>query len=325
MSKGQTLGMGESESVRHRPAASAPYSAGLLAAAQRHSNLVGLTADLGKYTDMYTFRDAYPDRYFNVGMAEQALVSVAAGLAKTGHIAYATTYGCFASRRAYDFIAIACAHSSANVKIFAALPGLTTGYGGTHQAIDDLALMRSIPDLTVIDPCDATEMRQVAELAADIPGSVYCRLLRGSVPVVLDPGQYQFERGRAKLLRSGDDVAFISTGFMTERCLDVAESLGKIAIKSAVLHVPCLKPFDDVAVKECALNARRIVIAENHLTVGALTSLVLDALQQGGILKPTLKIGIPDRFIECGSVPYLQDKYGLTSGRILERVVNWIK
>lgn len=324
MTKGLTLGMGEIEQVRHRPAASAPYSEGLLAAARRHSNLVGLTADLGKYTDMYPFRDAYPDRYFNVGMAEQALITVAAGLAKTGHIAYATTMGCFATRRAYDFIAIACAHGNADVKIFAALPGITTGYGGTHQAIDDLGLMRSIPNVTVIDPCDATEMRQVAEFAAEIPGTVYCRLLRGHVPITLDPSTYVFEPGRAQRLREGSDIGFVSTGFMTERCLEVAKAIEASSHSAAVLHVPSIKPFDGEAIARFAASVQRLIIVENHLTVGGLTSLVLDALQESGILKPLLKIGIPDRFIECGSVPYLQDKYGLTSERILERVERWL-
>lgn len=319
----RTLGMGEVEAVEHRPFVDAPFAQGMIAAQEKHGNLVTLTADLGKYTDVYPFRDRFPDRFYNVGMAEQALVTVAAGLAKTGQIAYCTTYGCFATRRAYDFLAIACAHGAANVKMFAALPGITTGYGGTHQAIDDLALMRSIPDMTVIDPCDATEMRQVAEMAAEIPGTLYCRLLRNKVPVVFGD-DYRFEPGKAKLVRKGRSVGIVSCGFMTERAIDTAAALGREGIDVGVLHSPSIKPFDAKGVAAFAASVERLVVIENHVSIGGLTSLVLDAMQEAGVLKPMLKIGIPDQFIECGSVPYLQDKYGLTTHRLIERIGHWL-
>jgi transketolase len=324
LDESRTLGMGEVEAVEHRRFARAPFADGLIAAQRKHGNVVTLTADLGKYTDVHPFREAYPDRFYNVGMAEQALVTVAAGLAKTGHIAYCTTYGCFATRRAYDFLAIACAHGQANVKMFAALPGITTGYGGTHQAIDDLALMRSIPDMTVIDPCDATEMRQVAEMAADIPGTLYCRLLRNQVPVVFGD-DYRFEPGKVKTVRQGRSLGIISTGFMTERALDAAVAFERRGIDVGVLHSPSIKPFDAVGVAAFAADVDRLVVVENHVSVGALTSLVLDALQEAGILNPMLKIGIPDQFIECGSVPYLQQKYGLATGALTERIAAWLE
>jgi transketolase len=323
LKQSRTLGMGEVEAVEHRRSMKAPFAQGLIEAQRRHGNVVTLTADLGKYTDVHPFRDFYPDRFFNVGMAEQALVTVAAGLAKTGHIAYCTTYGCFATRRAYDFLAIACAHGEADVKMFAALPGITTGYGGTHQAIDDLALMRAIPGMTVIDPCDATEMRQVASLAADIPGTLYCRLLRNEVPIVFGD-DYRFELGKAKVVRGGGSVGIVSTGFMTERAIDAAQTLSRDGIEIAVLHSPCIKPFDAKGVAAFAAGVERLVVVENHVSIGALTSLVQDALQEAGILLPMLKIGIPDRFIECGSVPYLQDKYGLTTGKLVQRIGAWL-
>ena len=177
-------------------------------------------------------------------MAEQNMIAMAAGLAKTGLIPYCTTYGVFATRRAYDFVAIACAHSRLKVRIFAGLPGLTTSYGGTHQAIEDLALMRAVPGLTVIDPCDATEMQQIVPAIVDVDGPVYVRLVRGTVPVVLDPSRYRFEVGKARLLRRGRDVGLVSTGFMTDRALQVAERLAGQSVDAAVLHVPTLKPFD---------------------------------------------------------------------------------
>ena len=157
----RTLAMGQDEATgAGRPTVDAPFGKALVEIAGRQANIVGLSADLAKYTDILPFRDAFPERFFNIGMAEQNLIAVAAGLARTGHVPFATTYGVFATRRAYDFVAIDCAHSKLNVKIVAGLPGLTTGYGGTHQAIEDLALMRMIPGLVVIDPCDATETAQ---------------------------------------------------------------------------------------------------------------------------------------------------------------------
>src|SRR5436190_3988253 len=205
--RARTLAMGQDEATAaSRAAVEAPFGQALAKLGRERREIVGLTADLGKYTDILPFRDAFPERFFNVGMAEQNLVAVAAGLARTGKIPFATTYGVFATRRAYDFIAIALAHSRINAKIIAGLPGLTTGYGGTHQAIEDLALMRMIPGLVVIDPCDATEVGRATAAIADHPGPVYMRLLRGKVPVVLDPETYRFEIGKAKCLRVGTDI-----------------------------------------------------------------------------------------------------------------------
>lgn len=312
MSSGRTLGMGELERLEHRPFVPAPFGLGCVAAGHLHPDLVALTADLGKYTDLYPFRDAFPDRYFNVGMAEQALVTVAAGLAKSGMRAYCTTFGTFATRRAQDFVTVACAHGQAEVKIFGGHPGITTGYGGTHQAVDDLAMMRCIPDITVIDPCDATEMEQVATLSASIPGTVYARLLRGNVPVVFDPSTYRFVRGKAHRFGAGRQIGFISSGLMTERCLDAARRLGELGVETSVLHVGTIKPFDSESVANFVADMRRVVIAENHITIGGLASLVLDAMQEAQLMCPLIKIGIPDQFIECGSVPFLQDRLGLT-------------
>ena len=221
--KPRTLAMGQDEATAvDRTFVDAPFGQALVALGARRPEVVGLTADLGKYTDILPFRDAFPERFFNIGMAEQNLVAVAAGLARTGKVPFATTYGVFATRRAYDFIAIAVAHSRLNVKIVAGLPGLTTGYGGTHQAIEDLALMRMVPGLVVIDPCDATDIAQATEAIAAYDGPVYMRLLRGKVPVVLDPAGYRFAIGKAVRLRGGKDVGIISTGLMTERALDAA-------------------------------------------------------------------------------------------------------
>jgi transketolase len=319
----RTLIMGQDEAAQFgRASVEAPFSKALVELGRTRPEIVGLTADLGKYTDMLPFRDAYPERFFNVGMAEQNLVAMAAGLARIDKIPFATTYGVFATRRAYDFIAIACAHSAINVKIIAGLPGLTTGYGGTHQAIEDLALMRMIPGLTVIDPCDATEIAQATAAIADHSGPVYMRLMRGNVPIVFDPLGYKFEIGKAKLLREGHDVGVISTGFMTERALDVAATLGARGVSIGVLHVSTIKPFDADATAAFAGSVGRLVTVENHVVVGGLGSLVAECLFERGIARPLRRIGLPDRFIECGSVPILQDRYGLSRERVIEAVAS---
>jgi transketolase len=293
--------------------ADAPFGQALIRAGESDPRVVGLTADLGKYTDIHLFRDRFPTRFFQIGMAEQNLIGVAAGLARSGFIPFATTYCVFASRRAYDFIAIGAALGSANVKIFAGLPGLTTGYGGTHQGIEDLALMRSIPNLTVIDPCDATELSQVVPAIAAYPGPVYVRLLRGQVPVTLDPATYTFELGKAKLLSEGSDVAVVSTGLMTARALKaVAELRGK-GVSAVLLHVSTLKPFDKASVLELLKSVPRVVTAENHFTTGGLATAVADAVADAGIAVQLRRVGIPNCFCESGSIPYLVKRYQMDS------------
>jgi transketolase len=312
-----TLAMGQDEGGSKRATMDAPFGIALAELGAQRPEIVGLTADLGKYTDIFPFRDAFPDRFMNVGMAEQNLVAIAAGLARTGHVPFATTYGVFASRRAYDYVAIACAHSRLNVKILAGLPGLTTGYGGTHQAIEDTGLMCLIPDLVVIDPCDAVEVMAATRAIAEYPGPVYMRLLRGKVPVVFDRS-YQFEIGKARLISSGSDVGFISTGMMTERAIDAAAALNVRGLSAGVLHVPTLKPLDRDSIATFAAGVRQVVTAENHVTRGGLGTLVAEALFDAGVTTPITRIGLPDQFIECGVVTSLQDRYGITTRHLVD-------
>jgi transketolase len=296
----------------------APFGHALIALARRRPEVVALSADLSKYTDVIPFINVFPKRFFNIGMAEQNLFSMAAGMARTGMMPFCTTYGVFATRRAYDFMAIGCAHAHVNVKIFAGLPGLTTGYGGTHQATEDTGLARLIPDLVVIDPCDATEIAQVVEAAAEHQGPVYVRLLRASVPVVLNPAGYKFVIGKATVIRDGTDIGFISTGFMTERSLDAAVELAKRGVNAGVLHVPTLKPLDTEAIAKFAASVSHVLVAENHVSSGGLASQVAEVLYDSDIRTRLTRIGLPDKFIECGSVLTLQRRYGLTVDRIID-------
>jgi transketolase len=314
----RTRGMGEIVEVAGKATELAPFGNTLAEMASSRPEIVGLTADMGRYSDILPFRDAHPDRFFNVGMAEQNLIMIAAGLSKVGKIAYCTTYSVFITRRAYDFVAIACAHSRANVKIFAGMPGLVNGYGATHQATEDLNMMRGIADLTIIDPCDATELKQVVRAVADIPGTVYVRNLRGKVPVEL-PADYRFEVGKAKVLREGDgETGIIATGYMSARALDAARIVAGEGRDVGVLHVGTIKPFDSAGVLEFARRHKRLIVAENHKTTGGLGTLVIEALYDAGICKPLSRIGLADGFFECGSQEYLEAKYQVDLPRFLE-------
>ena len=310
------------EGQRTKPA---PFGHALAELAQTRPEIVGLTADLGKYTDLHIFARAHPDRYYQMGMAEQLLMAAAAGMAREGFIPFATTYAVFAARRAYDFICMAIAEENLPVKVICALPGLTTGYGPSHQATDDLAIFRAMPNLTVIDPCDAHEIEQVVPAIADHPGPVYMRLLRGNVPLVLDEYGYKFELGKAAVLRDGTDVQFISTGFMTMRALEAADALRADRIDAGVLHVPTLKPLDEAAIlKAAAKPGRLLVVAENHSVIGGLGEAVAGVLMRAGVHPPFRQVGLPDAFLDAGALPTLHDRYGISTAALTTRTKRWL-
>ena len=207
--------------------AAAPFGHALAALAEQDSRVVGLSADLAKYTDMHIFAEQHPDRFFQMGMAEALMLGAAAGMAKTGLVPFASTYSVFATRRAYDFLCLDIAEPNLNVNVVGALPGLTTGYGPSHQATEDLAILRGMPNLTIVDPCDSVDIEQAVPAARRHPGPTYLRVLRGMVPTVLDEYGYHFQLGKAAELRTGRDVSFISAGLMTMRALAAAETAGR--------------------------------------------------------------------------------------------------
>jgi transketolase len=303
----------------------APFGHALAALAEQRADIVGLTADLAKYTDLHIFAQEHPSRFYQMGMAEQLLMASAAGFAREGFTPFATTYAVFAARRAYDFICMAIAEENLPVKIVCALPGLTTGYGPSHQATEDLAIFRGLPNMTVIDPCDALDIEEAVPIIADHPGPVYMRLLRGQVPLVLDEYDYHFELGKAKLLRDGDDVLFISSGLMTMRVLEAAKTLAADKIDAAVLHVPTIKPLDEATIlKVAARTGRLVVVAENHTVVGGLGEAVAGVLMRAGVHVPFRQIGLPDAFLDAGALPTLHDRYGISSTAVHSQVQAWI-
>lgn len=303
----------------------APFGKALVELAATRTDIVGMTADLSKYTDLHLFAQAYPDRFFQMGMAEQLLMGAAGGMAKAGLTPFATTYAVFATRRAYDFIHQVIAEEHLNVKLACALPGLTTGYGPSHQATEDLAMMRAIPGMTVIDPCDALEIEQTVPAIAAHPGPVYMRLLRGQVPLVLDEYGYQFELGKAKMIRDGRDVLFISSGLMTMRALEAAQLLQADQVDAAVLHVPTLKPLDaPTIVREAARSGRMVVVAENHTVIGGLGEAVALELLRAGVHPAFHQIALPDEFLAAGALPTLHDRYGISSAAMVASVKGWL-
>ena len=303
----------------------APFGHALAELARVKQNVVGMTADLGKYTDLHIFAKEFPDRYYQMGMAEQLLMGAAAGLANEGAQPFVTTYAVFATRRAYDFMHQTIAEDNLDVKIVCALPGLTTGYGPSHQAAEDLALMRAMPNMTVIDPCDALEIEQMVPAIAAHAGPVYARLLRGNVPVVLDEYGYQFELGKAKLLRDGAEVLVISSGIMTMRALEVAKALQGDGIGVGVLHVPTIKPLDiETILREGGRSGRLVVVAENHTVIGGLGEAVAGTLMRAGVSVPFRQVGLPDAFLDAGALPTLHDRYGISSNVMASTIRDWI-
>ncbi|WPH23468.1 transketolase family protein [Variovorax paradoxus] len=303
----------------------APFGKALVEHAADRPEIVGMTADLAKYTDLHLFAQAYPERFHQMGMAEQLLLAAAGGMAKEGLVPFATTYAVFGTRRAYDFIHQVIAEENLNVKMCFALPGLTTGYGPSHQATEDLAMMRGIPGLTIVDPCDALDIEQAVPQIAAHPGPVYMRLLRGNVPLVLDEYDYKFELGKAKLLRDGKDVLVIASGFMTMRALEVADQLRADNVDVAVLHVPTIKPLDDATILAQVKRLDRVVVvAENHSVIGGLGEATASLLLRSGVAPTFRQIALPDAFLDAGALPTLHDRYGISTDVMARRIRSWL-
>lgn len=305
------------------PTTSAPFGHALVEAAEKNPKIVGMTADLGKYTDLHIFAQAYPDRYYQMGMAEQLLMMAGAGMAREGFIPFVTTYSVFASRRAYDFICLAIAEEKLNVKIIGGLPGLTTGYGPSHQATEDVAIFRGMPNLTIIDPCDAVDIEQSVQAMADYDGPVYLRLLRGKVPRVLDRFEsYRFEIGKAKQLMNGKDALIISSGLMTTRAIEAADELKEQGIEVAVMHCATIKPLDtDAILAEVRSNTDRpVFVAENHSIIGGLGESIASLLMKEGVAVRFHQIALPDEFLDAGALPTLHDRYGISTREVVKTI-----
>lgn len=293
------------------------YGDALKKLAANNPNVVVLDADLSGSTKTAEFKKVSPERFFNVGIAEQNLIGTAAGLAISGKIPFASTFAMFAAGRAFEIIRNTVAYPCLNVKIAATHAGLTVGEdGASHQAIEDLSLMRSIPNMTVINPADCIEAEQAVLKAADSLGPVYIRLGRAAVEDIYDEN-YKFEIGKGVELRKGNDVSIIATGIMVQKSLKACELLEKEGIKARVINIHTLKPIDKEIIIAAAKETGAIVTAEEHSVIGGLGSAVLEVISEVCPV-PVKRTGVQDSFGESGKPDELLEKYGLTENHIFD-------
>jgi transketolase len=295
------------------------YGKTLAKLGKKYDNLVVLDADLSKSTKTVNFKDEFPDRFINVGIAEQNLICVAGGLSLAGKVPFASSFAMFAVGRAFEMIRNSICYPKLNVKIAATHAGITVGEdGASHQAIEDVAIMRAIPNMTVLVPADAVETEQIIEAAYHYHGPVYIRLGRLGVPVLYDEN-YTFEIGKANKLKEGKDVSIIAMGIMVSTALEAAEKLAEKGIQAAVYNMSTIKPIDIAAIEEAA-RAGCIVTVEEHSVIGGLGSAVAEVLVERCPV-PLERVGVMDTFGESGKPDELLKKYGLTLQDILSAVV----
>ncbi len=295
------------------------YGKALVELGRENPDVVVLDADLAKSTKTIEFAKHFPERFFDMGIAEQNMIGTAAGLAAAGKIPFCSTFAIFATGRAFEIIRNSVAYSRLNVKIAASHAGITVGEdGGSHQSVEDIALMRSLPNMTVLVPADAVETRAAVRAAAQIQGPVYIRLGRPGVPV-LHGDDFHFEPGRAVVMREGDDATIIATGIMVATALEAAGLLEQEGIGVRVVNMHTIKPLDEEAVIAAARETGVIVTAEEHSVIGGLGGAVAEAVCACHPV-PVYRVGLPDVFGESGKPGELLEKYGLTAAHLAARV-----
>ena len=275
-----------------------------------------LTGDLSPATECDLFRDIFPDRFFTAGIAEANMVGISAGMARSGDIPFVHTFSVFLSRRSLDQIAMQVAYPNLNVKLCGFLPGLTTLLGVSHQAIEDNSIMRSLPNMAVVEPCGARQIESAVRAAAAYEGPVYLRLHRPSKPMEPNEPILPLEIGKGQLLIEGTDAIIFAMGHMVDVSLDAAKNLLKHGINVAVGNIHSLKPLDTNFILENSKLASVVVTAENHSIIGGLGSAVAETLLEGGVSRKFKRIGVEDTFAEGGSTQFLFDKYGLNSSHL---------
>jgi len=295
------------------------FAGKLVELSEKDDRIIVLDGDLNTSTRTDIYKEAYPARFIQCGIAEQNMFGWAAGLATLGYIPFPSTFAAFAVTRAADQINLSIAYPRLNVKIPGSYCGISTGKAGaTHQTVQDLAIMRSMPNMRVLDAADGEELGQMMEAITAYDGPVYFRVLRPEVPRVFD-GAYRFD-WKPVLLKDGKDIVLIGTGFMTHRVLEAARELGNRGIDAAVLHAPCLKPLDTGLILEYAASVGIIVTAENHSVIGGLGGAVAEAVA-GKIPAIIKRVGVSDLFVETGDDEEIYEKYGLTAGHVVSAAI----
>lgn len=301
--------------MSEKKATRAAYGEHLVTLGANNPRIVVLDADLSETTNTYRFRQAYPDRFFNCGIAEGNMINIAAGLASLGFIPFASTFAIFGAGRAYENIRNGIAYPHLNVKLAFTHAGITVGEdGGSHQSIEDIALMRAIPGMTVFVPADANQTKHVLDAAVALDGPVYIRLSRLSYPV-LEDRPFHWDKG--DILRDGSDVVFFCCGLMVEECLKAAQIMQAQGVSTAVVNLHTIKPLDTTLVHHYAAKCKKILTVEEHSVIGGLGDAVASVLC-GQTLHPFQKIGVQDQFGQSGSAPELLYEYGLTGPQIAQ-------
>ena len=282
-------------------------------------DFVVLDADLAAATKTGIFKKKYPERFFNCGIAEGNMISVAAGIATTGKTVFASSFAMFAAGRAFEQIRNSVGYPHLNVKICATHAGISVGEdGATHQCLEDIALMRSIPGMVVINPADDVEAKAAIKAALEYNGPMYIRLGRLAVPVYNDPATYKFELGKGICLKDGSDVTIVATGLMVDIANNAAKALANDGISARVINIHTIKPLDKDVILKAAKETGAIVVAEEHNIIGGLGSAVTEAVCEGYPV-PVLRVGTNDVFGRSGKVPPLLEMYGLTAENIVEK------
>ena len=301
------------------------YGKALAALANTNENVVVLDADLSKSTKTADFKAVAPERFFNMGIAEGNMMGVAAGLSTCGKVPFVSTFAMFAAGRAFEQIRNSICYPKLNVKVCATHAGLTVGEdGASHQAIEDISLMRSVPNMVVINPADDIETEAAIKAVAEMEGPCYVRLGRMAVSRVNDETNYNFIIGKGITLAEGNDVAIIATGIMVEAALEAKEELAKEGINARVINIHTIKPIDEELIIKAAKETGVIVTAEEHSIIGGLGSAVAEVVSEKCPV-PVLRVGVKDTFGESGKPNELLEKYGLTSNNIVNKVKEVIK
>ena len=282
--------------------------------------VVVLSADLTNSCEVSQWRDTYPDRFFSMGMAEQNLLGFAAGLAREGYRPFVHTFAVFLYRRPFDQLAMSIAYPNLPVRLIGFLPGITTPGGVTHQAIEDIAVLRSVPNLTILETGDATEVESVLDVADAVDGPVYVRMLRGEVPRLF-PTDEPMQLGTTRLLSDGGELTVVTAGITTEEALRATRVLGERGVELTHVHVSTHKPFGDAMLRDAVLGARRGVITlENHTTTGGLGTAVAELIAASGQGQRLVKLGLDDTYAHGASRPYLMREYGLDAPALVDAV-----
>lgn len=301
------------------------YGETLIKLGREKPNVVVLDGDVGSSCKSILFGKQFPDRYFNVGVAEANMVAMAAGFAASGKIPFANTFAVFMVLRAGDPVRSLIAHTNLNVKLAGSYAGLSDSYdGASHQSITDIAFMRAMPNMTVITVADAVETELATTSAAEYTGPVYLRLSRAELPVIFDKSSYQFEIGKGMQVTDGNDVTIAATGYMTTKSLEASERLTAKGIRARVIHIPTIKPFDRGLLIRCASETGAVVTVEEHSVLGGFGGAVAEVLAQEFPV-PMEFIGVEDSFPESGDYEQLLKKYGLSVENIINKVESVIK